>query len=93
MPLAHFAPGAKVIQCGVFVEYRHVDRLEHCANKHNRWDEFAMQPREERREREVLRAEDFSDDDLRATAAAKVPDEYAHLDAELEDGKRDVRDA
>lgn len=40
-----------------------------------------------RRDREVLRAEDFSDEDLKAIAAAKVPDEHAHLDAELKDWK------
>ena len=34
------------------------------------------------RNREVLRAEDFTEADLEATAAAKVPDEYAHLDDE-----------
>lgn len=35
------------------------------------------------RNREVLRAEDFTEADLDAIAAAKVPDEYAHLDDEL----------
>ncbi len=55
-------------------------------------DEIVMLSAEEyarlkRRDREVLRAEDFSDDDLNAIAAAKVPDEYAHLDAELKDWK------
>lgn len=35
------------------------------------------------RNREVLRAEDFTAADLDAVAAAKVPDEHAHLDDEL----------
>lgn len=39
------------------------------------------------RAREVLRAEDFSEDDLTAIAAANVPDDYVYLDAELEDWK------
>jgi PHD/YefM family antitoxin component YafN of YafNO toxin-antitoxin module len=55
-------------------------------------DEIVMLSAEEyarlkRRDREVLRAEDFSEDDLKAIAAATVPDEYAHLDAELGDWK------
>lgn len=55
-------------------------------------DEIVMLSAEEyarlkRRDREVLRAEDFSDEDLKAIAAAKVPAEYAHLDAELKDWK------
>lgn len=55
-------------------------------------DEIVMLSAEEyarlkRRDREVLRAEDFSADDLKAIAAAKVPDEYAHLDDELKDWK------
>lgn len=55
-------------------------------------DEIVMLSAEEyarlkRRDREVLRAEDFSDEDLKAIAAAKVPDEHAHLDAELKDWK------
>ena len=55
-------------------------------------DEIVMLSAEEyarlkRRDREVLRAEDFSEDDLKAIAAAKVPDEYMHLDAELKDWK------
>jgi prevent-host-death family protein len=36
-----------------------------------------------RRDREVLRAEDLTDADLAAIAAAEVPAEYAYLDAEL----------
>jgi prevent-host-death family protein len=43
-------------------------------------DEFK---RLKRRDREVLRAEDFTEADLAAIAAAEVPAEYAHLDAEL----------
>ena len=43
-------------------------------------DEFK---RLKRRDREVLRAEDFSEADLAAIASAEVPAEYAHLDAEL----------
>ena len=34
-------------------------------------------------DREVLRAEDFTESDLAAIAAAEVPAEYAALDAEL----------
>lgn len=37
-----------------------------------------------RRDREVLGPEDFTEADLEAIAAAEVPAEYAHLDAELE---------
>ena len=40
-----------------------------------------------RRDRRVLGLEDLTDDDLAAIADAKVPDEYAHLDAELKDWK------
>ncbi|MBP6013802.1 MAG: hypothetical protein KBA31_16360 [Alphaproteobacteria bacterium] len=36
-----------------------------------------------RRDREVLRAEDFSEDDLERIAASKVPEEFASLDEEL----------
>ncbi len=36
------------------------------------------------RDREVLAVSDLSDADLNAIAAAKVPDEFAYLDAELE---------
>ena len=43
-------------------------------------DEFK---RLKRRDREVLRVEDLSDADLAAIAAAEVPAEHAHLDAEL----------
>ena len=51
-------------------------------------DEIVMLAAEEyarlkRRDREVLRAGEFSADDLKAIAAAKVPDEYAPLDDEL----------
>jgi PHD/YefM family antitoxin component YafN of YafNO toxin-antitoxin module len=51
-------------------------------------DEIVMLSAEEyarlkRRDREVLRAEDFSDEDLKAIAKAEVPREFAHLDAEL----------
>lgn len=38
-----------------------------------------------RREQEVLRVEELSDSDLRAIAQARVPLEYAALDAELGD--------
>ena len=55
-------------------------------------DEIVMLSAEEyarlkRRDREVLRAADFSEDDLKAIAAAKVPAEHAHLDAELKNWK------
>jgi prevent-host-death family protein len=39
------------------------------------------------RDREVLAVEDLSDGDLAAIAAAKVPAEYDHLDAELTDAE------
>lgn len=41
--------------------------------------------RPKRSDREVLRAEDFSESDLEAIAVAKVPDEFAYLDAALKD--------
>ncbi len=55
-------------------------------------DEIVMLAVEEyarlkRRDREVLRAEDFTDAELAAIAAAKVPDEFAHLDDEIKDWK------
>ena len=61
--------------------------------RNHRQDEIVMLSVEEyarlkRRDREVLRAEDFSADDLKAIAAAKVPAEFAHLDAELKRRKR-----
>lgn len=37
-----------------------------------------------RRDRQVLTAEELSEEDLAAIASSKVPDEYADLDAELE---------
>ena len=40
-----------------------------------------------RRNRRVVRAEDLSDQQLGLIAEAKVPAEYGHLDAELEDWK------
>ncbi len=43
-------------------------------------DEFK---RLKRRDREVLRVEDLADADLAKIAAAEVPAEFAHLDAEL----------
>jgi prevent-host-death family protein len=43
-------------------------------------DEFK---RLKRRDREVLRVDDLTDADMAAIAAAEVPAEYAHLDAEL----------
>ncbi len=41
-----------------------------------------------RRDRQVLSLDEFTDEDLAAIAGAKVPDEYAHLDKEVEDVKR-----
>ncbi len=38
-----------------------------------------------RRDRQVLSIDDFTDEDLAAIAAAKVPAEYDHLNAELDD--------
>ena len=43
-------------------------------------DEFK---RLKRRDREVLRSDELTDADMAAIAAAEVPAEYAHLDAEL----------
>lgn len=40
-----------------------------------------------RRDRRVVRAEDLSDQELGLIAEAKVPAEYGHLDAELENWK------
>jgi PHD/YefM family antitoxin component YafN of YafNO toxin-antitoxin module len=40
-----------------------------------------------RRDRRVVRLEDFSDQDMALIAQADVPAEYAHLDAELKDWK------
>ncbi len=37
-----------------------------------------------RRDREVIRPSDLTPEELAALAAAEVPAEYAHLDAELE---------
>ena len=38
-----------------------------------------------RRDRQVLSIDEFTDEDLAAIAKAKVPDEYAHLNKDLED--------
>ena len=40
-----------------------------------------------RRDRQAIRPEDLSEDDLALIAKAEVPAEYAHLDAELTDWK------
>ena len=45
-------------------------------------DEYA---RLKRRDRRVVRLEEFSDDEMALIAQAEVPAEYAHLDAELKD--------
>ena len=41
-----------------------------------------------RRDRQVLSLDEFTDEDLAAIADAKVPDEYAHLNKDVEDAKR-----
>jgi len=38
-----------------------------------------------RRDRRVVRLEDFTDEEMALIAQAEVPPEHAHLDAELED--------
>lgn len=38
-----------------------------------------------RRDRQVLSLDDLADEDLAAIAKTKVPDEYAHLNKEVED--------
>ena len=38
-----------------------------------------------RRDRRVVRLEDFTDEEMALIAKAEVPAEYAHLDAELKD--------
>jgi prevent-host-death family protein len=38
-----------------------------------------------RRDRRVVRLEDFTDDEMALIAQAEVPVEYVHLDAELKD--------
>jgi PHD/YefM family antitoxin component YafN of YafNO toxin-antitoxin module len=40
-----------------------------------------------RRDRRAIRPEDLSQEDIALVAAAEVPAEYAHLDAELADWK------
>ena len=40
-----------------------------------------------RRDRRVVRLEDFTDEEMALIAEAEVPAEYAHLDAELKDWK------
>lgn len=47
-------------------------------------DEYA---RLRRRDRRVVRLEDFSEDEIALIAKTEMPDEYAHLDAELKDWK------
>jgi prevent-host-death family protein len=41
-----------------------------------------------RRDRRVVRLEDFTDEEMALIAQAEVPAEYAHLDAELKDWER-----
>lgn len=41
-----------------------------------------------RRDRQVLRLDDLTDEDLAAIAKAKVPDEFTHLNEEVKDLKR-----
>ena len=38
-----------------------------------------------RRDRQVVRLEDFTDEEMARTVRAEVPAEYAYLDAELKD--------
>ena len=45
-------------------------------------DEYA---RLKRRDRRVVRLEEFSEDEMALIAQAEVPAEYAHLDTELKD--------
>ena len=45
-------------------------------------DEYA---RLRRRDRRVVRLEDFSEDEMALIAKTEVPEEYAHLDSELRD--------
>ena len=40
-----------------------------------------------RRDRQVLRAEDLTDEEVELIAKAEVPEEYAYLDALLEDDR------
>jgi PHD/YefM family antitoxin component YafN of YafNO toxin-antitoxin module len=47
-------------------------------------DEYA---RLKRRDRRVVRLEEFSDDEMALIAQAEVPAEHAHLDTELKDWK------
>ena len=41
-----------------------------------------------RRDRRVVRLEDFTAEEMTLIAQAEVPTEYAHLDAELKDWRR-----
>ncbi len=41
-----------------------------------------------RRDRRVVRLEDFTDEEMALIAKSEVPTRYAHLDAELKDWKR-----
>jgi len=47
-------------------------------------DEYA---RLRRRDRRVVRLEDFSEDEMALIAKTEISDEYTHLDAELKDWK------
>lgn len=47
-------------------------------------DEYA---RLRRRDRRVVRLEDFSENEIALIAKTEMPEEYAHLDAELKDWK------
>jgi PHD/YefM family antitoxin component YafN of YafNO toxin-antitoxin module len=47
-------------------------------------DEYA---RLKRRDRRVVRLEDFTEDEVALIARTEMPGEYAHLDAELKDWK------
>jgi prevent-host-death family protein len=41
-----------------------------------------------RRDRQVLGLDDFTEQDLAAIAKAGVPDKYAHLDKDMDDGEQ-----
>jgi PHD/YefM family antitoxin component YafN of YafNO toxin-antitoxin module len=47
-------------------------------------DEYA---RLRRRDRRIVRLEDFSEDEMALIAKTEISDEYTHLDAELKDWK------
>ena len=42
-----------------------------------------------RRDRRMVRLEDFTEEEMALIAKAEVPADYAHLDAELKDWQRD----